>query len=60
MSARSASSQTIVLRGEAGIGKTAMLDYAVGQASAFSITHVAGVESDMELAFAGLHQLCRR
>lgn len=56
--ARSGDSRVLVLRGEAGAGKTALLAYAVEQASAMSVTHVAGVESDMELAFAGLHQLC--
>jgi DNA-binding CsgD family transcriptional regulator len=57
-SARSSNSQAIVLRGEAGVGKTALLEYVVEQASGFRVAHVAGVESDMELAFAGLQQLC--
>ena len=57
-SARSASSQTIVLRGEAGVGKSALLDYVVDQSTGFRVAKVAGVESDMELAFAGLQQLC--
>ena len=57
-SARSASSQTIVLRGEAGVGKSALLDYVLEQSSGFRVAQVAGVESDMELAFAGLQQLC--
>ena len=48
----------LVLRGEAGVGKTAMLGYAVDQASEFQVIYTGGVESDMELAFAGLHQLC--
>ncbi len=48
----------LVLRGEPGVGKTALLDDAVEQASGFRCVHVAGVESDMELAFAGLHQMC--
>ena len=56
--ARAGSSQVLVLRGEAGVGKSALLDYAVEQAPAFRCTHIAGVQSDMELAFAGLHQLC--
>lgn len=51
-------SAVLVVRGEAGVGKTALLDYVVEQASAFRLTQVAGVESDMELAFAGLHHLC--
>jgi hypothetical protein len=51
-------SAAVVLRGEAGIGKTALLDHCVGQATAFSVVRVAGAESEMELPFAGLHQLC--
>ncbi|MCV7170848.1 AAA family ATPase [Mycobacterium manitobense] len=57
-SARSGSGQVLVLRGEAGAGKTALLGYLIDEARGFSITHVAGVESDMELAFASLQQLC--
>ncbi len=56
--ARSGSSQVLVLRGEAGVGKSALLDYASEAASGFRTLHVSGVESDMELAFAGLQQLC--
>lgn len=56
--ARSGKSRVLVLRGEAGVGKTAVLGYAIEQASGFRVVQVAGVESDMELAFAGLHQLC--
>jgi DNA-binding CsgD family transcriptional regulator len=48
----------LVLRGEAGVGKTALLDYVSELASGFRSIHLAGVQSDMELAFAGLHQLC--
>lgn len=55
---RSGGSQVLVLRGEAGVGKTALLDYLAGQAAGFRSLHVAGVQSDMELAFAGLQQLC--
>ena len=47
-----------MLRGEAGVGKTALLDYAIGSASDFTGGAAAGVESEMELAFAALHQLC--
>ncbi|MFV8161815.1 helix-turn-helix transcriptional regulator [Mycobacterium sp. 134] len=55
---RSGGSAVLVVRGEAGVGKTALLDYVVEHAPGFRVTQVAGVESDMELAFAGLHQLC--
>ncbi|OKH68759.1 hypothetical protein EB74_32300, partial [Mycobacterium sp. SWH-M5] len=55
---QSAQSQVLVLRGEAGVGKTALLDFVAQQARGFRITPVAGVESDMELAYAGLQQLC--
>ena len=48
----------LVLRGEAGVGKTALLDYVQEQASGFGVARTAGAESEMELAFAGLHQLC--
>ncbi|UJL31065.1 ATP-binding protein [Mycolicibacterium vanbaalenii] len=52
------SGRVLVIRGEAGVGKTALLDYVHRQATDFQCARVAGVESDMELAFAGLHQLC--
>src|SRR5437660_10903653 len=51
-------SAVLVVRGEAGVGKTALLEYVAEQASGCRIVRVAGVESEMELAFAGLHQLC--
>src|ERR1700684_4643253 len=47
----------VVVRGEPGIGKTALLDYAVGAAADLEIARIEAVESEMELAFAGLHQL---
>jgi DNA-binding CsgD family transcriptional regulator len=50
--------RVMVLRGEAGVGKTALLDYLVTNASGCRIARAAGVESEMELPFAGLHQLC--
>ena len=56
--ARAGRSRVLVLRGEAGVGKTALLDYVQEQASGFWVARTAGVESEMELAFAGLHQLC--
>ncbi len=46
------------MRGEAGIGKTALLRYAVRQASGYRVAHAAGAEAEMELPFAGIHQLC--
>src|SRR3712207_6130052 len=51
-------SQVLVLRGEAGIGKTALLEYVLERASECHVARAAGVQSEMELAFAGLHQLC--
>ena len=55
---RTGQSSVLVLRGEAGVGKTALLEYVAEQAAECRIARVAGVESEMELAFAGLHQLC--
>jgi DNA-binding CsgD family transcriptional regulator len=51
-------SAVLVLRGEPGVGKSALLDYVLAQASGCRVVQVDGVESEMELAFAGLHQLC--
>jgi DNA-binding CsgD family transcriptional regulator len=56
--ARAGQSGVLVVRGEAGVGKTALLEYAVASASDFTVARTAGVESEMELAFAALHQLC--
>jgi DNA-binding CsgD family transcriptional regulator len=55
---RAGQSSVLVLRGEAGCGKTALLDFVLERASGFRIARVVGVESEMEVAFAGLHQLC--
>src|SRR3712207_427748 len=55
---RGGDSAVLVVRGEAGVGKTALLHYCARRASDFRVARVAGVESEMELAFAGLHQLC--
>jgi len=49
--------RSLVLRGEPGIGKTALLEHLVDSASEMTILRATGVESEMELAFAGLHQL---
>src|SRR6516162_11681642 len=57
--ARAGQSAVLVLRGEPGIGKTALLGYAAESATGFQVARAAGVESEMELPFAGLHQLCR-
>jgi DNA-binding CsgD family transcriptional regulator len=51
-------SRAVVLRGEAGAGKTALLGYVTEHAQRFRITSTVGVESEMELAHSGLHQLC--
>jgi DNA-binding CsgD family transcriptional regulator len=56
--ARAGRSAVLVVRGDHGIGKTALLDYAAGRALGFRVVRAWGVESEMELAFAGLHQLC--
>ena len=50
-------SQALVVRGEAGIGKTALLEYVADEASGCRVVRAAGIQSEMELAFAGLHQL---
>ena len=57
---RASESRTLVLHGEAGIGKTALLKYIVESAADMRFLRAAGVESEMELAFASLHQLCLR
>src|SRR5436190_21345202 len=50
-------SGVLVLRGEAGVGKTALLDWAAGQADEMRVARVAGAEAEMDMGFAGLHQL---
>src|SRR6516225_7812415 len=55
---RSGRGRALVVRGEAGVGKSALLEYAAGAAADIRVARAAGVESEMELAFAGVHQLC--
>jgi DNA-binding CsgD family transcriptional regulator/tetratricopeptide (TPR) repeat protein len=55
---RGGESRAIVLRGEAGVGKSALLEYVVESASGCRVARAAGVEYEMELAYAGVHQLC--
>ena len=56
--AKAGNSQVLVVRGEAGVGKTALLEYLLDSASGCRIARVVGDESEMELAFAGLQQFC--
>jgi len=55
---RAGESRTLVVRGDPGVGKTVLLDYLAGRAHGCRVTRATGVQSEMELAFAGLHQLC--
>src|SRR3954468_10583095 len=55
---RAGPSRALVLRGEAGIGKSALLEYLAQHSSGCGIARAAGVESEMELAYAGLQLLC--
>src|SRR5258708_37367687 len=57
-SARAEHASVLVLRGEAGIGKTALVRYAAERAQGWRVLRAAGVESEMELPFSGLHQMC--
>ena len=55
---RTGESRVLVVRGDPGVGKTALLEYLAGQARGCRVARAVGVQSEMELAFAGLHQLC--
>ena len=55
---RAGESAALVVRGEAGIGKTAMLSYVAAAAAGCRVLQVVGAESELELPFAGLHQVC--
>ena len=57
---RAGRSRALVVRGEPGIGKTALLGYAADTAQDFRVARAEGVESEMELPFAALQQLCGR
>ncbi|MFI5892004.1 AAA family ATPase [Actinoplanes sp. NPDC051513] len=59
-SVRSGQSQVLVVRGEPGVGKSALLDYLVQTSSGCRVARAAGHEYETELAYAGLHQLCAR
>src|SRR3979411_110956 len=48
----------LVMRGDAGVGKTALLEYAVGAGRGFRIARTSGIEAEMELPFAAVQQLC--
>ncbi|MFG1621904.1 AAA family ATPase [Kribbella sp. NPDC049227] len=56
--AKAGRSAALVLRGEAGIGKTALLKYAIERSDGCRLVRAAGIQSEMELSYAGLHQLC--
>jgi hypothetical protein len=55
---RAGESRSLLMIGEPGVGKTALLAYLVGRASGCRVVRRSGVEAEMELAFAYLHQLC--
>jgi len=55
---RSGRGWALVVRGEAGVGKSALLDYAIRAAAGMRVAQAVGMESEMELAFASVHQLC--
>lgn len=55
---RAGDSHALAIRGEAGIGKSALLEHLGRRAAGCTVVRATGVESEMELAYAGLHQLC--
>src|SRR3954468_19060129 len=55
---RAGESRALVMRGDPGVGKTALLEYVVEHATGCRVARAAGVQAEMELPFAGLHQLC--
>src|ERR1700712_1357820 len=56
--AREGRSRVVVVRGEAGAGKSVLLEFVADRADGWHVTNVVGIESEMELAYSGLHQLC--
>ncbi|NMO52867.1 helix-turn-helix domain-containing protein [Actinoplanes sp. TBRC 11911] len=56
---RAGQSRTLVLLGEAGVGKSALLEYLIGNAAGCRVVPVTSVQSEMELTYAALHQLCQ-
>jgi DNA-binding CsgD family transcriptional regulator len=57
-SVRAGRSQVLIVRGESGVGKSALLEYLSERASGCRLARATGVESEMTLAYAGLHQIC--
>ena len=57
--ARAGRSGALVVRGEAGIGKSTLLEYAVSQAGDAEVVRALGVETESEFAYSGLHELLR-
>jgi len=57
--ARSGRSGNLLFRGDPGVGKTALLDYAIQRAEDFNVLHVSGAESEAELPYSGLHAVVR-
>src|ERR1700760_1530706 len=55
---RAGESRALAIRGDPGVGKTALLEYVAEHASGCRVARAAGVQAEMELPFAGLHQLC--
>jgi DNA-binding CsgD family transcriptional regulator len=55
---RAGESRALVIRGEAGVGKSALLEYMIGRASGCRVARAVGVQSETDVPFAGMHQLC--
>src|SRR5579862_2384400 len=55
---RAGESRVLSIRGDPGVGKTILLDYLAGRAGGCRVARATGVQSEMELAYAGVHQLC--